>query len=394
MVKLSHNIWVGATEEPAIHTQTTATSPSTIEDPLGNASEIIASVTQPQLEPHLGFLKELGLDFGWGPTAFLEWSVEHVHVLLGTPWWATLAIATLAIRGALFQIYVGAADNAARIATVQLHLKDVQNRIDKAKQARDLNAMVQATQELKNAYAAAGIKMWKNFLPFLQLPLGIGMFRLARNLATLPVPGLEDGGFLWFRDLTVSDPTFLLPITTGVASFYLFKLGGEVAGTNTLPPAMMAGMKWGMPVLSVTFMSFWPAAMQFVFAWTSILALFQSIAFRQPWFRRFLGIHPMPSPTGAGPQTGTKGMVIETTARVQPQMPDAPAQGLVDSARSKLRNFVEMNQESPSVGRSKGQMAEAQRYEEKRRREIKQEKYEAEQERHRRRYERRTRDNR
>ncbi|KAL8943326.1 MAG: hypothetical protein Q9211_001021 [Gyalolechia sp. 1 TL-2023] len=196
---------------------------TTIEDPLANASDIIASVTQPQIEPHLGFLKELGLDFGWGPTAFVEWSLEHVHILLGTPWWATFAITIFALRGALFPIYVGAADNSARTATVQPYLKHIQTRMDKAKQDRDVNALMQGTQELRDAYAAAGVKMWKNLLPLIQLPLGYGMFRLARNMATLPVPGLEDGGILWFRDLTVSDPTFLLPITTGVASFYLFK---------------------------------------------------------------------------------------------------------------------------------------------------------------------------
>lgn len=374
------------------HDPVAAANAPFIEDPLSNASEIIASVTQPQIEPHYGFLKELGIDFGWGTTALVQWSVEHIHVLLGTPWWATIVISIVAFRAALFRIYVGAADNSARIATAQLHLKDVQARIDKAKQTRDMNAMMQGTQELRNAYAAAGIKMWKNFLPFIQLPLGFGMFRLARGMATLPVPGLEHGGILWFHDLTVSDPTFLLPITTGLASFYLFRLGGEVAATNPVfPSGLMTAMKWGLPILSTLFTAFWPAAMQLVFSITSIVALLQSLAFRQPGLRRLLGIHPLPSPTAGGPLNRTRDMVIDTTARTKPKTPDGLGQRFVSSAKSRMRKFVEKNQGSPSVGRSKGQMAEAQRYEEKRRKELEREKFEAEQERHRKRFERRTR---
>lgn len=194
-------------------------------DVLADPAEILASVTAPQIEPHIGFLKELGLDFGWGPTAFLEWSLEHVHILLGTPWWATLVITTLALRAVLFNTYIGSSDNSARLLTIQPHVTDIRNRLDQAKQARDMPAMLQTTQELRNLYAASGVKLWKNLLPFTGLFLGYGMFRLTRNMAYLPVPGLDVGGTLWFYDLTASDPYFLLPITTGLATFYLFKVG-------------------------------------------------------------------------------------------------------------------------------------------------------------------------
>ena len=77
---------------------------------------------------------------------------------------------------------------------------------------------------MRNLYASAGIKLWKNLLPAIQVPLAYGMFRLTRNMASLPVPGFEDGGVLWFRDLTVSDPFFLLPMITGISTFYMFKV--------------------------------------------------------------------------------------------------------------------------------------------------------------------------
>ena len=148
-------------------------------------------------------------------------------------------------------------------------------------------------------------------------------------------------------------------------------------------------MQWGLPILSTVVMSFWPAAMQLGFAWTSILAYLQSYAFKTAWFRELLGIHPLPPPESARPGNQTKGMVIPTTARTYSQESDDPAQGIVSSATSKFRSFVDQNQTTRSSGRSKGQIAEARRYEEKRKKEIQREKAQAEQERQWRRRERR-----
>lgn len=68
--------------------------------------------------------------------------------------------------------------------------------------------------------------MWRLFVPMLQVPIGFATFRLMRGMADLPVPGLDDGGFLWLTDLTQSDPYFILPIVTGIAFHLTFKVSG------------------------------------------------------------------------------------------------------------------------------------------------------------------------
>ena len=177
------------------------------------------------LEPHIGFLKELGLDFGWGPTALVEYILEHIHVYAGTPWWASIVLSLLAIRIAIFKTYVGGADTSARLMTIKPHIEEVRERINQARLQQDMPEMMRRSQEMRDIYAATGIKIWKSFLPFVAVPLGYGMFRLTRNLAELPVPGLENGGILWFTDLMVCDPTYLLPIGTGYFTFLVFKVG-------------------------------------------------------------------------------------------------------------------------------------------------------------------------
>ncbi|KAL8744674.1 MAG: hypothetical protein Q9190_003096 [Brigantiaea leucoxantha] len=148
-------------------------------------------------------MKELGLDYGWGPTAFVQWNLEHLHVLLGTPWWASIALTAALARVILYKFYEQASDITARTQLIAPQVKVLRERTKAAREKQDMAAMMQATQEMKALYKMAGIKMLGSTGPLLQIPLAYGMFRLLRGMTALPVPGMEDGGILWITDLTV-----------------------------------------------------------------------------------------------------------------------------------------------------------------------------------------------
>ena len=173
---------------------------------------------------HIGYLKELGLDFGWGPTAFVETLLEHVHIWTDTPWWASIVFTAVLVRVVMLKAYVGASDTAARMAVITPHIKPIQAKIAVAKQARDQQAMMAASAEMQGIYRSAKVQLWRLAVPMLQVPLGYGTFRLMRGMAALPVPGLDEQGLLWLQDLTLSDPYFILPIVTAGAFHYTFKV--------------------------------------------------------------------------------------------------------------------------------------------------------------------------
>ena len=173
---------------------------------------------------YLGFLKELGLDYGWGPTALMETLLEHVHIYLGTPWWASIGISVLIVRACLLKPYIDAADVNARRQLIK-HLEEpITARLQTAQAEKNQKAMQNAWFERRALHKSAGISIWKSLVPLLQLPLGYGTFRLMRGLAYLPVPGFDSGGLLWMTDLTQSDPLFVLPVATGVAYYLTFKV--------------------------------------------------------------------------------------------------------------------------------------------------------------------------
>jgi YidC/Oxa1 family membrane protein insertase len=182
---------------------------------------------------HIGYLKSLGLDYGWGPTSCMEWLIEHIHVYAGTPWWATIAIAAVAIRAVLFKAFVSAADNAARMQAV----KPITDPLTKKMMAArgDQIAVLQLRAEIQTINRRAGVKIWRSLVPMVQIFTGYGTFVLLRAMAHLPVPGMENGGALWFHNLTVADPYFILPVSTALALHWVLRVSCISAQIHSPP---------------------------------------------------------------------------------------------------------------------------------------------------------------
>lgn len=188
------------------------------------------------MKEHIGYLKELGLDYGWGPTSLMQWLLEHIHVYSGTvleslniasgmPWWASITITAIVVRAALFKAYINASDNSAKMIAAKPITDPIQAKTREAQKNRDWLAVQMASQEMRIVHARAGISIWRGFVPLLQVPLGFGTFWIIRGMASLPVPGMVDGGILWFQNLAVPDPTYLLPAITSGIFYVLLKVG-------------------------------------------------------------------------------------------------------------------------------------------------------------------------
>ena len=71
----------------------------------------------------------------------------------------------------------------------------------------------------------------------------------------LQIPSLMVGGTLWFSDLTISDPAFILP----AMAFGVFLLTAELGGADGMqgqPPHVIQRFKWTMRVLTVVMVPF------------------------------------------------------------------------------------------------------------------------------------------
>lgn len=164
----------------------------------------------------VGYLSELGLDYGFGPTSILKYGLEHLHFTAGLPWWAAIIGLGVVVRAALAYPALIAQQESVKSRELR------ENPLFRETQERFMRAMISGTaqqsellelrMQTKLLQEQAGVKSWKMFAPILiQFPLIVGAVRLMRTMAALPIPGLDTAGVLWFTDLTVPDPFFILP---------------------------------------------------------------------------------------------------------------------------------------------------------------------------------------
>ncbi|KAH8656667.1 60Kd inner membrane protein-domain-containing protein [Tricladium varicosporioides] len=373
-------------------------SPNEFVTDLNSATDFTSNALS-HMPEQLGYLKSMGLEYGYGPTAMMEWIMEHIHVYAGTPWWATIAITAVLVRAALFKFYVGSAENATRMAAVQPYTKPLTDKMRACQANGDTTGLMQYKNEISLIHKRAGIKYWKSFAPLAQAFTAYGTWVLLRAMSKLPVPGLETGGLLWFHNLTIPDPYFILPAATAGVLHWLLRRGGEM-GTSTLSPGMMKAMTWGFPGLTLIFTWWLPAAVQLTFFVSGVLSFMQARAMQTPRFRQFFKMTPLATkkPTGTGPVSPYKGtMRIATPSPVLSQaklnsrfesttsnFPKPPSSGLNKLLNSAMKPFqeikestkgvVDMANERMDARREKSEKADAQRYELKRQKEEREKK--------------------
>ncbi|SPQ21445.1 3c189008-5d38-41cc-9fda-86b2cbdd8014 [Thermothielavioides terrestris] len=318
----------------------------------------------------IGFLKTLGLDYGWGPTSLMQTLLESVYVYTGLPWWASITLVAVGMRLALFKPSLTALENSQKYQDL---LKDPRYKAAMEEMKRMMitgnhlaGAEARARVSLMNR--AAGYSLWKNLIPLVQVPIGIGMFRLTRGMAALPVPSFETGGILWFTDLTVPDPLFIFPVLTGIIMTMAIRM--PLAYMAQEQQKMLRIMSLVMLPLSVVVPLFLPAGATLFFFVSAVLHFVQQWTFHQPWFRRLVGLKPLVKTGGTGEMSWQAPRVVDLSA---PRVAGAPrpvapsgSQTMYQSLKSTLDDAKQkFNERADRSALERAQKA-AREYEEKR----------------------------
>lgn len=184
----------------------------------------LATVDISLIPEKLGYLKAVGLDYGFGPSRIIETILESLHIYGGLPWWGAAISTAVLLRLAVLKFAMDASDTSAKVASVKHLTQPLQEQIQRCYRENDTVGMQRAQQERKILNETHNIKLMKLAFPLLQLPLSFGAFRVLRGMSALPVPGLDSESFLWLYNITVHDPYFILPVTTGIIMHYTFKV--------------------------------------------------------------------------------------------------------------------------------------------------------------------------
>ncbi|KAI1113293.1 hypothetical protein F5Y14DRAFT_225030 [Nemania sp. NC0429] len=266
----------------------------------------------------IGFLEELGFDFGHGPTGACAWLLEHVHVYTGLPWWGSIAVVALLFRAALFFPTLGSTRQQAKLQKLRSNPAFAQAEAEfkeAAYRTRDQAAMLLARSKMSRLKKAAGVSMWRSFVGLAMIPFSYGMFNVLRNMGNLPVPGFEAGGLAWFTDLAVHDPFYILPLVSAASSALMFK---QMQAANVAPvedemaKTLAKGMIWVLPPLMFIGTAWLASGIQWFFFVLTLGTILQTRATLNPAFRRWADLPPLPTPDTQPARTIPGGLLYQS----------------------------------------------------------------------------------
>ncbi|KAG8977584.1 Mitochondrial inner membrane protein oxa1, partial [Tulasnella sp. 427] len=255
----------------------TTSSPSV--PPLSSDASIADIVTAPLANgDHIGDLASLGLG-GWSPAGLVQTLLEQIHVHTGMPWWATIISLAAIVRVSMLPIHIRVTANNTRMAYITPKVKQATEAIQKAKDNKDQAELMKAAMQMRQLYTTAGASPLVGLLGIAQVPVALGMFFGIKWMCNLPLESMKTGGLGWFMDLTLADPTYVLPAVSTAAIIAMLRLSS--ADTPKTPET--AHMSNGFTILSLIgfpFLANLPAGVMIYFISNGALQAVQAAIFR------------------------------------------------------------------------------------------------------------------
>ncbi|XP_032337558.1 mitochondrial inner membrane protein OXA1L isoform X1 [Camelus ferus] len=234
---------------------------------------------------------ELGLG-SFTPVGLIQNLLEFMHVNLGLPWWGAIAACTVLARCLVFPLIVKGQREAAKIHNHMPEIQKFSTRIREAKLTGNHTEFYRASSEMTFYQKKHDIKLFRPLiLPLTQAPIFISFFIALREMANLPVPSLQTGGLWWFQDLTLSDPTYILPLVVTATMWGVLELGAET-GVQSSDLQWMRNFLRLMPLAVLPITIHFPSAVFMYWLSSNMFSLGQVACLRIPAVRTVLKIPP------------------------------------------------------------------------------------------------------
>jgi YidC/Oxa1 family membrane protein insertase len=238
------------------------------------------------------------------PMKGLEGFFAMVHDVTGAPWWASIMLSTLMIRGALLPLIVVQQRNVAGMAKIKPQLDDLGARLKEAYARESIELANKLQSQMNTLMTENNVRPFSTMLGALvQIPLWMTFFFTLRGILarTNDPHGFAQGGALWFPDLTVADPYYILPVVTGGTFFAMASV--DLMGTGGPVDEKQQMMKTGMKAVALLMIPMTASFESGVFVyWTTsnIMTVAQGQVLKNTQVRALIGMPPMMVPLPEG----------------------------------------------------------------------------------------------
>ncbi|XP_022190718.2 mitochondrial inner membrane protein OXA1L [Nilaparvata lugens] len=228
---------------------------------------------------------------GYSPPGLIQQGLEQLHITCDLPWWQCIVIGTCLIRLVVFPVAIYAQKNMAALNNVMPQMVSIQNKMaDARKRGNEVEAMHYA-RELGTLCREKKVNPLKNFvMPAIQMPVFISFFLALRGMANLPIDSLHTGGALWFVDLTVPDPLYLLPLATSLTLLATVEVGLDNGMNANQMPVYFKYIFRALPVIMFPVTINFEGIILVYWLSTNFITLVQTSVLKVTAVRDFFGI--------------------------------------------------------------------------------------------------------
>lgn len=219
--------------------------------------------------------------------------LNMTHDVSNVPWYLAIALSTIAIRTILLPATLMTMRNSAKMQAIQPDIMEKREDVMQAIKVGNRALASEKQAEMQKFMKEAGVAPAKVLIgPFVQFPVFISFFVSIRRLSQSE-PSMVDGGAAWFTDLSVMDPTYVLPVICGASLFGMTELGGDT-GSTKMTPQMRNGMRI-VAALSVPLTYWFPAAVFCYWIPNNLFSIALGALMRVKGMRRILGLDVDPA---------------------------------------------------------------------------------------------------
>ena len=210
------------------------------------------------------------IDYGF--FAFLARPMRWLLVLLfgfTGNWGIAIILLTILVRLAMWPINHKVYVNSERMKDIQPQIKEIQEKYK--------NDQQRLSEETMKVFKENNVSMLGCAPMFLQFPIFLALYFMILNSVEL----YKADFFLWYTDLSASDPYFVLPILMGIVMFAQQSLM-TVEAPN---PQMKTVMKI-MPIGFTAFMLFLPSGVVLYYFASMLIGILQQIMIKKQFQRK------------------------------------------------------------------------------------------------------------
>ena len=199
-------------------------------------------------------------------TKWMFIALEKINYYVGN-WGWSIVLLTIVIRLILFPLTAPSIKSGYKMRKLQPKLEAIKKKFP----GTDLESKQKLSQETWKLYKTEKVNPFSSCITILpQMPIFIAYFSLLRTSISLR----QSGWIFWINDLSLKDPTFILPILWG-ASMYVSQTMTPMPGD----PSQQKMMKY-MPVMMTLLFISMPSGLVLYMVTSNLFQLFQTVLFK------------------------------------------------------------------------------------------------------------------